>query len=169
MKLLIAVFVLLISAVFSIAQQKKDTFEFVEQKGSQTVKLVFKTKPFVRANHKVEISGIRTKVDGRVGLGTDGNVPRTEIASVRLFWNKVEIPVPKNLYADCFEPNLEADYFRLKFGDDGESLLVFMAGSDAAGGYQVFWVFRKDGKHSRFSEACSDCSYIDFMNGFFGS
>jgi len=167
MKLLIIAFVILTSSFFCAAQQK-DTFEFVKSNGSHTAKLVIKVRPFVRANHKVETNGGSTKVDGRFALGTDGNTPRMEIASVRLFWNNVEIPVPKNLYADCFEPNFEADYFRIKFSDDGKSLMVFMAGSDAAGGYQVYWVFHKDGKHSRFSEACSDCDYTGFINGFFG-
>jgi hypothetical protein len=138
----------------------------VKTKGSHTAKVVFKTKPFVRAKHKVEISKRGTVIDGQVALGTDDTVPRTEIGSVKLFFDGKEVIVPRRLYTDCYEPNFGSDYFRVKFGDHGESLLVFMAGSDAAGGYQVYWVFRKDGKHSRFSAACSDCDYTGVIEFF---
>lgn len=167
MKIFLVAFVLLIVVVSGAAQQKKDTFEFVKRSNSHTVRLVFKTRPFVRDNHKVEMGKAGTKVDDCFALGTDGNAPRTESASVRFFFDGMEVSVPKNLYSDCFEPNLEADNFRIKFGDDGESLMAFMAGGDAAGGYQIYWILRKDGKHSRFSEPCSDCDYTGFVNGFF--
>ena len=51
--------------------------------------------------------------------------------------------------------------------DDYKSVFIFMDGGDGSGNYQVLWVLRLDGKHSRFSGACSDCGFIDFYSGFF--
>lgn len=177
MKLLITTFIILGCTVFSLAQQKKDTFESIKRNSSNSVKLVFKTKPFSRGKRKIEVIDKNTMIDGRFALGTYGNTPSIEIESIGLFWNDVEIPVPKKFYADCFEPDFEGGNFRLKFSDenrikfsdDGESLMAFMAGGNAAGGYMIYWIFRKDGNHSRFSKPCSDCQYTDFTNGFFGN
>ena len=70
--------------------------------------------------------------------------------------------------SDCYEPSFESNAsFAAKFADNLEGVFVFMNGSDAAGSYQVLWVFRRDARHSRFSGACSDCGFIDFSSGFF--
>jgi len=42
-----------------------------------------------------------------------------------------------------------------------------MSGGDAAGHYEVIWVLRRDGRHTRFSGACGDCGFLDFRSGFF--
>jgi hypothetical protein len=76
------------------------------------------------------------------------------------------IVVPGRLFADCYNPNLGKDNFRTKLNDAGDSLLVFMAGSDGAGGYQIMWILRKDGHHSRFINDCSDCDYRGVLNFF---
>ena len=109
-----------------------------------------------------------SQIDGRPPLGTDGGIPQTEIESVRLYIDGKEVPVPKDLYSDCYEPSFESNAsFAAKFADNLEGVFVFMNGSDAAGSYQVLWVFRRDARHSRFSGACSDCGFIDFSSGFF--
>jgi hypothetical protein len=109
-----------------------------------------------------------SKIDGRPPLGTDGGIPQIEIESVRFFIDGKEVPVPKDLYSDCYEPNFESNAsFAMKFADNLKGVFVFMGGSDAAGSYQVLWVLRRDARHSRFSAACSDCEFIDFRSGFF--
>jgi hypothetical protein len=88
-------------------------------------------------------------VNGKLALGTDGNIPNIEIDSVKLSFDGKEIIIPKNLYANCFEPNLDERDLSLRFSRDFQSLIVTMSGSDGAGGYEVVWRFRKDGRHSR--------------------
>ncbi len=143
------------------------TFRFEDRREGHVSRLVFRTGAFVPSRHRIT-RGKRldlsvTEVDGRMALGTDGNTPRTEIRSVEFYFDGRRVAVPRRLYSDCFEPSFGADYFAVKNGDDGASVLVFMAGGDAAGGYQVVWVLRKDGRHSRFSTPCSDCDYKGFM------
>ena len=106
------------------------------------------------------------EVDGRVALGVDETVPRVEIKSVEFYFDGRRVAVPRGLYSDCFDPNFGKEYFAVKNGDDGASVLVLMAGGDGAGGYQVVWVLRKDGRHSRFSTPCSDCDYAGFLTFF---
>jgi hypothetical protein len=166
-----ALALLLLAAGAASAQRapagKVGTFRFAKDVGGHKARLVFKTAEFDRSRHRITY-GKRLdlkvlEVDGRMALGVDGNVPRTEIRSVEFYFDGRRVAVPRRLYADCFEPSFGQDYFAVKAGDDGGSLLVFMAGSDAAGSYQVVWVLRGDGHHSRFSSPCSDCDYNGFL------
>ena len=67
------------------------------------------------------------------------------------------------------EARISQAIFAVRIGDDLKSVFIFMYGGDAAGSYQVLWVLRPDGKHSRFSGACADCGFIDFQSGFFNA
>ena len=171
MKTLTALALLLLTATVASAQRapagKVETFRFAHEVGGHKVRLVFTTAAFDRSRHRIthgkRLDAEVLEVDGRIPMGMDGNMPRTEIRSVEFYFDGRRIAVPRRLYADCFEPNFGQDYFAVKAGDDGGSLLVFMAGSDAAGSYQVMWILRKDGRHSRFSNPCSDCDYSGFL------
>ena len=174
MKTLTVLTLLLLSTTSVAAQRapagKVGTFRFTEEKGGHTARLVFHTGAFDRSKHRItygkRLDLTVLEVDGRMALGVDGNMPRTEIRSVEFFFDGQRVAVPRKLYADCFEPSVGKESFAIKAGDDGGSLLVFMAGGDAAGAYQVIWVLRKDGRHSRFSTPCSDCDHTGFMTFF---
>jgi hypothetical protein len=171
MKKAILLTVFAFAAVSTFAQSKKvGVFRFSEKAGKHTAELMFRTGAFEPSKHTItygkRLDLTILEVDGRTALGVDGNVPRVEIQSVAFYFDGKKVAVPRRLYADLYEPTLEKDSFATKIGDEGSSLLVFMAGGDAAGGYQVIWVLRKDGVHSRFSSPCSDCNYSGFL-GFF--
>jgi hypothetical protein len=186
MKSLITFIALLILSSSAIAQDRDiGDFKFEDRSGKHNAKLAIRTKAFVSSNHtltfadqqylkKHEISlakgvsrkSIVTRVDGREPLGTDGTMPRVEISSMTVSFSGTKIVVPQSLYADCFNPNLQKDTLAVKLNDAGDSLLVFMAGSDGGGVYQVMWILRKDGHHSRFVNNCSDCDYTGVLNFF---
>ncbi len=184
MKNLFALLMLLAFSTSGLAQYKNvGVFQFVEKKSDHTVKVIFKAKEFNRSAHKITYANqnyllkreiapakgrqLMLKVDGREPLGTDGNVPNVEIESVKFLFDGKPIIVPRRLYTDCYNPNFEKDYLKVRLSDDLQSAFVFMSGSDAAGSYQVVWVLRKDGRHTRFSGSCPDCGFIDFKGGFF--
>lgn len=58
-------------------------------------------------------------------------------------------------------------FFAMRIGDDLQSVFIFMAGGDAAGSYEVLWVIRTDGKHSRFSGKGTGKPFFNFDSGFF--
>ena len=181
MKTFLMLLALLIGSTSGLAVPAKNTFQFVAKKGGHTAKITFTTKLFNRSAHRIVWTGTCLRIDGRVPLGTDCNVPSVEIESLRFYFDGKEIGVPKRLYADCYQPPFfngpgrvmnergAEDYFAARISDDLQSVFVFMWGGDAAGSYQIIWVLRKDGRHTRFSGACSDCGFIDFQGGFFHS
>lgn len=181
MKTSLMLLVLLIGSTSVSAAPAKDTFQFVTKRKSHTARITFTTKLFNRSAHRIVQTDKCLRIDGREPLGTDCSVPRVEIESLRFYFDGKEIGVPKRLYADCYQPPFvngvgrvmnEKDvknYFAVRISDDLQSVFVFMSGGDGAGSYQIIWVLRKDGRHTRFSGACGDCGFIDFQSGFFHS
>ena len=175
MKLCLALLVLLLTAGSLVAQTEKPhqvdpegTAEFTVSQGAHTAKLVLTSKLFVPAAHRI----VRTKdcltIDGRKPIGTDCTVPGLEIASMRLFIDGKEIFIPRSLYSDCYNPphvekkDQQDNSVALKFSDDLRGVFVFLTGSDGAGVYDAIWIFRKDGRHSRFTNSGGDCLFFNF-------
>ena len=173
---------LLLPGVIVGQRQSVGSFRFSDRNRNQTATLIVRTKAFSRSTHRItfaspeylkkhniQISPLRevrivTAIDGRgEWLGTDGEIPRVEIASMVVSFGGKTIAVPRTLYSDCFEPSFQKNTFIAKLNGIGDTLFVFMAGSDGAGSYQVMWVLRKDGHHSRFVNNCSDCDYKDVL------
>ncbi len=181
LKKLFVLALLLLPTVAAGQRQNIGSFRFSDRNRNHAATLLVKTKAFSRSTHRIafaspeylkkhniQITPLRevwivTTIDGREWFGTDGEIPRVEIASMVVSFRGKTMAVPRNLYSDCFEPSFLKNNFIAKLNDVGDTLFVFMAGSDAAGGYQVMWILRKDGHHSRFVHNCSDCSYSDIL------
>jgi hypothetical protein len=145
------------------------SFRFDARKGAHSATLILKTKAFDPSRHRTRLKmfgelGLTT-VDGRVALGAESGTPGVEIESFRLIFDGKELRVPRRLYSDCFNPSTDPSSLVLKFGQDTRSVFVFMTGSDGAGVYDVVWVLRKDGRHSRWANAGGDCSLFNFYCG----
>ncbi len=164
MRILFLTLLLTLSLPASAQNNEPGTFRFVAKHGSHTATLVVKTKVFDRSTHKVAIvrqgDSHVTNVDGRRALGTDASIPNFEIDSMKFYFDGKEIPVSRRLYSDCFDPHVKGG-LSLKFGDDLQSLFVFMQGSDGAGFYDVIWVLRKDRRHARLANSGGDCSFLN--------
>ena len=173
LKTILTVLVMLLFNITGLGQKGKDAITLSQVRGPHKVKLVFSAGNFDAKQHKIiTVTDPKTLhqgtwIDGKYALGMDLITPKTEIASIRLYFDGKEVPVRRSVFSDCYNPNLGKDYIWLKFSDDGKSVLAFMAGGDGAGGYQVFWIFRSDGRHSRFSNMVSDADYPDFVKWFF--
>ena len=142
--------VLLICAGVPAQSKGVETFQFEKKAGSHVARVVFRTRRFSRAGHRsARVVRGQTMVDGRPAIGTDGNIPGVEIASMRFYLDGQEIKIPRRLYADCFDPKFGSEYVTLEFGGEYRSVVVTMSGSDGAGGYQATWRLSKDGRHRR--------------------
>ncbi len=146
-----AMLLVLVISVGVFAQSRRiKTYQFEKKEGAHTARVVFRTIMFARARHRS--TGVvrgQTMVDGRPAIGTDGNIPGVEIASMRFYLDGKEIKVPRRLYADCFDPKFGDDYVTLTFGRGFQEVIISMSGSDGAGSYEVIWRLRKNGQHSR--------------------
>jgi hypothetical protein len=146
-------------SVTGFSQDRTGTFQFKATKERHTAVVTFRVEKFNPQKHRIsgldncEESG-EIKIDGLVPLGVDCTMP------------DYEVEIPKSIYSNCYQPPFPqehiSDYFRMEIGDDLRSVFVFMSGGDAAGSYQVIWVLRTDGMHSRFSQGVPDSRFIDF-------
>jgi hypothetical protein len=80
-------------------------------------------------------------IDGLPFAGTDGDMPQTEISSIKFFKNKKEIRVSSFLYKNLFNPNLSDTHGWV--GKDGK-LYIIMFNSDAAGSYTVVFIIENN-------------------------
>lgn len=48
-------------------------------------------------------------------------------------------------------------FLEIRFSDDMKALFVFLHAGDGAGVYDVVWVLRKNGSHTRFTDSGGDC------------
>jgi hypothetical protein len=151
-------------------------FHSTIRKGGHVISITITSKKFDRTKHKMTLdpSGEQLlaghpHVDGRKPLGVDGySIPEDEIDRFDVVWDGKAVPVPRELYADCYTPVLSPasphDHWignnlnEEKVGNiqvlgdqKGEALLVimrsFLSASDC---YEVYWTIRADGRHSRF-------------------
>lgn len=145
-----------ISSVFADnlvkAGHPEKTFSTSFDKHAAVIKV--KYRPFDRAKHGVATNFFKKKKL----IGTDYDVPDREFEYFNISLDGKEIVVDKKWYADLYNPNFADGFLSAAVGDDLRSVFVFMNGSSAAGHYDVLWVFREDGHHSRFVTDVSDMS-----------
>jgi len=178
MRNLFAMVILITLAGGAVAQDSKqiaepgvyrftETVDFKEDKWDLHAKLVITTKAFNPTLHKIirgrpqedAVGRSIHRIDAKMPLGVTDAPPLVEITNFVVDFDGVSVTVPKSLYGDCFNPRFDEESFGTKFSDNGKSLLIFMAGGGEKNLYQVIWIIRKDGLHSRFINNCSDCDY----------
>lgn len=135
----------------SISGQSKriGAYRFRASKKNHTVRVVIRNAPFDPSKHQLGYDKkIGNLIDGGVAYGAEA-VPRTQIKSITLYFDGQRVNVPRWLYADCYNPDLDPGYVELRFGRDGQTIFVSMDGADGAGAYIVVWALRRNGRHTR--------------------
>lgn len=87
------------------------------------------------------------KIDGRHVWGTDGDLPRKSITSIKVTKNGIDIIIPRNEFSDLYEPNFET--LSICKGP-GNTFYIKMDNSDGAGGYTIIWVFKDNKYYGRY-------------------
>lgn len=150
------VVILSLVAADTLGQSKRiGAYTFRASKKNHNVRVVTTNALFHPSKHKVgydQRTG-ENLIDGRVAYGAEA-IPRTQIKSVEFYFDGRSIRVPHWLYADCYNPNLEPEYVKLRFSRDLQTVFVTMYGADAAGAYIVVWALRRNGRHARTVEHC---------------
>jgi hypothetical protein len=88
------------------------------------------------------------KIDGFDVYGTDIDLPNTEIGVFNIKINEKKIDIPTHVIGGLYEPNFCSDdksfhYIEAYESKDEKKLYIYMAGSDAGGGYMVKWIFNQ--------------------------
>lgn len=114
---------------------------------NDTVKVIVKTAPFVAAKHVIKKDNNFVKtIDGVTPKGTDGELPKVQLASIEMFIKNKPVTIPASAYAGMFESGLKT--CNVYFNMYGIIYLYMPANSDGAGFYSVVWVI-KDGKYNK--------------------
>ena len=83
-------------------------------------------------------------IDGRPVWGTDGNYPKTQVIGVDVRVEGKQIPISRAFYNDIYECSNSFNVYK-----NGDTYFVYQWNSDGAGGYQIVWVFTKEGLKQR--------------------
>lgn len=112
-------------------------------------------KPFIATDHvfsyDLQYPGFVCAIDGHAIYGTDGNVPLTELAGLRVIVDGVSIDLAKSSVEDLYEPSLhyhDLTGHRVSHGHvtrsiDHQRVYIHISGGDAAGSYDVLFVILK--------------------------
>jgi len=125
-------------------------YDFHLSRSGHKVALIIRNAPFESSKHSHGYNeNIGPLVDGRKAYGAE-SIPRTQIKSIVLYFDGRPIKVSRWLYSDCYNPNLESEYVKLRLARNRQTVFVTMDGADGAGAYTVVWVLKRNGRHSRF-------------------
>ena len=151
--LALALGLILVSSAVSLAQSTRlGAYEFWTSKGKHTARIVIRNELFEPTKHIVSYDRKKGNlVDGHEAHGVE-SVPRTQIKSIEFQFDRRKLKVPHWLFSDCYDPNLERRYVKLRFSRDSQRVFVTMWGADGAGAYGVVWILRANGKHARYFE-----------------
>ncbi len=96
-------------------------------------------------------------IDGKRFWGTDGDLPREELADLSVIIDGENVTIPRDASSDLYNPNLWSlhgkqrelhIYPQVARSKDRKRVYVHMTNSDGAGGYDVVWIFLQ-GKYQR--------------------
>lgn len=116
------------------------------------------SEPFVAEKHQIGYDSTGTwafSIDGSPIWGTDGNLPKNQIANVEYWFNiHQQFELPTEALEGLYEPNfcssnysstkkqpLPEHYFASVYESaDKKRVYIYMLNGDGAGGYEVTWV-----------------------------
>ena len=100
-----------------------------------------------------------THIDDKPFWGTDGNIPKEKIKSIRFINEKYQLILPDSAISGLYEPNfchidkvtrkIESPYCKVFRSLDKKRIYIYMLNSDGAGGYEVTWVIQDSKYYTR--------------------
>ena len=152
---IVATLIVLVVLTGVPAQPKRvGSFTFQKKSGDHHARVIIHTRAFDPSKHvqTYDRKSGRNLIDGRIAYGAEGT-PQVEIASIRFYFDGKAQTVPKEIFADCYDPNFNNGLLNVTFSRDEQKVWVTMWGSDGAGAYGVVWVLRRNGRSTRYFRA----------------
>jgi hypothetical protein len=157
------------SAIGSKSRQDEVRFDGSLIHHGEKIRVMIAGAPFLADDHR--ISSQHWKIDGTTPTGVDAFevTPKSEIRQFHITWNGHEIPMPRELYSDCYNPDLrpsDATHYRgakrkpregiagegtmLRWDDTSNELEIIMVSCKwASAPYFVIWRVTPHGVRSR--------------------
>lgn len=125
-----------------LAEVKVEPVPYMDIVEKGDLRLEADLRPLQVDKHKLtfedhEDSHVLTKIDGEPYYGTDGNVPRMEIAAVQLCWGDKPFQMAHNGFRDLFNS------FPSHISADGDKLALTIEGGDGAGAFSAYFEFSR--------------------------
>jgi len=118
--------------------------------------VIIKNATFKPQKHRLSFHPTQhylSKIDGKRFWGTDGEVPRKKIISVKIAKNGVPIIIPSGAFNDLYEPTLKT--LSVCKGFDN-TFYILMVNSDGAGSYTIIWIIKENKYYSRYIDTSND-------------
>jgi hypothetical protein len=109
---------------------------------------------------------VKNLIDNRYSYGIDGTMPRSEIKSLAIKWNEINLSIPDSSFSNLYQPHLCLDYLPVEvYLFKNEFLFIYISGSDAAGSYSVKFVFDNKKYLTRIIGTNEMTDGFDFLDG----
>jgi hypothetical protein len=109
---------------------------------------------------------VKNLIDNRYSYGIDGTMPRTEIKSMSIKWNKINLAIPDSAFSNFYEPHICLDYLPVEaYIFKNQYLYLYIIGSDFADGFSVKFVFDKRKYLTRIVGTNEMTDGFDFLDG----
>jgi hypothetical protein len=93
-------------------------------------------------------------------------MPRTEIKSMSIKWNKINLAIPDSAFSNFYEPHICLDYLPVEaYIFKNQYLYLYIIGSDFADGFSVKFVFDKRKYLTRIVGTNEMTDGFDFLDG----
>jgi hypothetical protein len=104
--------------------------------------VVIKSPLFNPKRHKLSYNDNEVKkIDNRTFWGTDGELPKKVISSLKIKINGVSILIPQNAFNNLYEPRFKT--LKIFIGANN-SIYIELDNSDGAGAYSVIWTIKNN-------------------------
>jgi hypothetical protein len=109
---------------------------------------------------------VKNLIDNRYSYGIDGTMPETEIKSMSIKWNEINLSIPDSAFSNLYEPHLCLYYLPIEaYIFKNRNLYIYISGSDAAGSYSVKFVFDRRKYLTRIVGTNEMTNGFDFLDG----
>lgn len=113
-----------------------------------------------------DLMEVKNLIDNRYSYGIDGTMPRTEIKSMSIKWNEMNLAIPDSAFSNLYEPHLCSELLAVEaYIFNNKNLFVYINASDFAGGYSVKFVFDKEKYLTRIITTNEMTNGYDFLDG----
>ncbi|MBL4752870.1 MAG: hypothetical protein JKY52_04605 [Flavobacteriales bacterium] len=157
---------------FIFTSKTKDKIEIAIEKGvfsrsQHILELADTVYKHIHGQKRVDYLKVKNIIDGRYSYGIDATIPKSEIKSMSVIWNRKSLAIPDTAFSTFYESHLCGKLILVEayLSKDNKNLFIYISGSDGAGSYSVKFVFDKVTYITRIVGTNEMTDGFDFLDG----